>query len=141
MFYVPIMVEQEDIEAIGTVEFTDKEVERLVLLREAVRTKSRLQIRYKKHLRVILVHRVWLQDDGSILVEALQQGGGSAWARIDGRGGGFVPSPLGGWLGWVHVEFEYIESIALIGGSFRTPHDFNPNPKKRLGRVVWQVQD
>lgn len=141
MIYIRVMVEQEDVDAIGTGDLTDEEVERLVLLREAILTKSRLQIRYKKHLRVILVHRVWLQDDGSILIEALQQGGGSAWARIDDRGGGFVPSPLGGWLGWVHVEFEHIESIALIGGSFRTRHDFNPNPKKRLGRVVWQIED
>lgn len=141
--YIRIMADHVIFDDIGVQDLTEEDIKRLNLLREAIAKQGRLQIRYKRHLRIVAVHRVWLQDDGGFLAEMYQQGGGSGWGGLGGGsgGGGFISSPLGGWEGWIYIEFEKIESIEPLRGTFTPRRDFNPNPRISRGRVIWQISD
>ena len=115
---------------------------RLRFLIDAIKRKARLQIRYKGHLRLVHPYRIWLHRDGRHFVELWQSGGGSGWAGVKGVDTEifeFTPSPLGGWQGWINIEFEKIDSLESAGGVFKPSRDFNPNPKRRYGKIIAQI--
>ena len=109
----------------------------LAIIREAIETKQQLIVTYLGHERIVLPHRLWATDDGRVLVESFQAGGGSGWAAIGE--GKFTPSALGGWQGWATLDLNKIASIRPAGQSFTPRRDFNPDPQRRLGDVLVQV--
>ena len=64
----------------------EREEDKADLIMGAIAERRRLRVRFNGHDRVIEPHRIWKQGDGTLLLEAMQIAGGSAWAGVDVEG-------------------------------------------------------
>jgi hypothetical protein len=109
----------------------------LLVIREAIDGKGRLRIRFRGFDRLIQPHRLWIQPDGTFLLEAYQVAGGSAWGDMGHTS--FSRSRLGGWEGWISFPVELLETAEISGGPFEPHPDYNPEPVRLLGEIDRQV--
>lgn len=109
----------------------------LQVIREAIDGRGRMIIRFRGFDRLIQPHRLWLQPDGTFLLEAFQIAGGSEWGDMGARG--FRRSALYGYEAWISFSVEMIETAEIAGGPFLPHPAYKAAPEKRYGEVDRQV--
>lgn len=90
----------------------------------AIANKRSVLLITKQGRRNVDPHRIHRQPDGTFLVEAFQTSGASVWRMR---------------RGWKMLKIEDILSVLRIGQRFKPQPDFNPRPKREMGRVIAQI--
>lgn len=90
----------------------------------AIANKRSVLLITKQGRRTVDPDRIHRQPDGTFLVEAFQTSGASDWGMHSG---------------WKNLELEGILGVHKMGRRFKQQPDFNPRPKRQMGRVIAQI--